>query len=238
MNGCRRTVSIVRHTEGVNITALLPLVLLAAEEEVGGVQRFLTRPVIAIAIVVGCFVLTRITYAILRIVVRKVADSKPGRGKGWWKNTMRRVGAETLESGENRRRQRIEAATGMLHQLTSFVLWIIAAIAVFSVLGLVRGAVAAESRVALVIGNAGYPSGDLSNLFEEASQKWILGPSINVPLFAGGKSRGRGWWGHPRLRFLVLGGEPVDATIEQLQRQFPARPVRCAGQPAGRCGSR
>ena len=28
---------------------------------------------------------------------------------------------------------------------------------------------------------------------------------------------------HPRLRFLVLGGEPVDATIEQLQRQFPAR---------------
>lgn len=31
-----------------------------------------------------------------------------------------------------------------------------AMLAVFSVLGLVRGAVAAESRVALVIGNAGY----------------------------------------------------------------------------------
>jgi hypothetical protein len=68
--------------------------------------------------------------------VRKVADSKPGRGKNWWKNTVRRVGAETLESGENRRRQRIEAATGMLHQLTSFVLWIIAIIAVFNVLQL------------------------------------------------------------------------------------------------------
>ncbi len=128
--------SIVRHTEGVNITALLPLVLLAADEEVGGVQRFLTRPVIAVVIIVGCFIVTRITYAILRIVVRKVADSKPGRGKGWWKNTMRRVGAETLEGGENRRRQRIEAATGMLHQLTSFVLWIIAVIAVFNVLNL------------------------------------------------------------------------------------------------------
>jgi small-conductance mechanosensitive channel len=49
---------------------------------------------------------------------------------------MRRVGAETLEGGENRRRQRIEAATGMLHQLTSFVLWIIAVIAVFNVLNL------------------------------------------------------------------------------------------------------
>jgi small-conductance mechanosensitive channel len=129
-------VSIVRHTEGVNVTALLPLVLLAADEEVGGVQRFLTRPVIAVAIIVGCFIATRITYAILRIVVRKVADSKPGRDKTWWKNTMRRVGAETLEGGENRRRQRIEAATGMLHQLTSFVLWIIAVIAVFNVLNL------------------------------------------------------------------------------------------------------
>jgi small-conductance mechanosensitive channel len=119
------------------ITAtLLPVVLLAADEEVGGVQRFLTRPVIAVVIIVGCFIVTRITYAILRIVVRKVADSKPGRGKGWWKNTMRRVGAETLEGGENRRRQRIEAATGMLHQLTSFVLWIIAIIAVFNVLNL------------------------------------------------------------------------------------------------------
>lgn len=110
--------------------------LFAADEEVDGIQRFLTRPVVAIAIVIGCFILTRITYAILRAVVRKVADSKPGRGKGWWKNTMRRVGAETIEGGENRRRQRIEAATGMLHQLTSFVLWIIALIAIFNVLQL------------------------------------------------------------------------------------------------------
>ncbi|NDG77471.1 MAG: hypothetical protein EBX51_06605, partial [Acidimicrobiia bacterium] len=111
-------------------------VVAADEEAVSGVQRFLTRPVIAVAIVVGCFILTRITYAILRSVVRKVADSKPGRGKNWWKNTMRRVGAETLEGSETRRRQRIEAATGMLHQLTSFVLWIIALIAVFNVLKL------------------------------------------------------------------------------------------------------
>jgi small conductance mechanosensitive channel len=41
-----------------------------------------------------------------------------------------------MEGGENRRRQRIEAATGMLHQLSSFVLWIIAIIAIFNVLDL------------------------------------------------------------------------------------------------------
>ncbi len=40
-----------------------------------------------------------------------------------------------------------------------------------------------------LIGSAGYLSGDVSNLFSEASQKWTLGPSINVPLFSGGKSR-------------------------------------------------
>ena len=118
-------------------STIVPLVVFAADEDpVDGIQRFFTRPVIAVAIIVGCFILTRITYAILRTVVRKVADSKPGRGKSWWKNTMRRVGAETLEGGENRRRQRIEAATGMLHQLTSFILWIIATIAVFNVLEL------------------------------------------------------------------------------------------------------
>jgi len=137
MKGCRQTAPIVRHTEWVIVFSnSLVLALLAADDDVTGVQRFFTRPVIAIAIVVGCFVLTRITYIVLRIVVRKVADSKPGRGKGWWKNTVRRVGAETLEGGENRRRQRIEAATGMLHQLTSFVLWIIAIIAIFNVLNL------------------------------------------------------------------------------------------------------
>ena len=134
---CCTIAHIIRHTEGVNFSTFFPsLALLAADEEVGGIQRFLTRPVIALVIVVGCFALTRVTYAILRVIVRKVADSKPGRGKSWWKNTMRRVGAETLEGGENRRRQRIEAATGMLHQLTSFVLWIIAVIAVFNVLNL------------------------------------------------------------------------------------------------------
>ena len=118
-------------------STIVPFVVFGADEDpVDGIQRFFTRPVIAVAIIVGCFILTRITYAILRTVVRKVADSKPGRGKSWWKNTMRRVGAETLEGGENRRRQRIEAATGMLHQLTSFILWIIATIAVFNVLEL------------------------------------------------------------------------------------------------------
>ena len=177
--------SIVRHTERVITATLLPVVLLAADEEVGGVQRFLTRPVIAVAIIVGCFIATRITYAILRIVVRKVADSKPGRGKGWWKNTMRRVGAETLEGGENRRRQRIEAATGMLHQLTSFVLWIIAVIAVFNVLNLDAAFFLSSAGflgAAIAIGGQHRVSDYLTGLAVLLEDRFGVGDEIEVSL--------------------------------------------------------
>jgi small-conductance mechanosensitive channel len=146
------------------------IIIFAADEEaVSGVQRFFTRPVVAVAIIIGCFILTRITYAILRSVVRKVADSKPGRGKSWWKNTMRRVGAETLEGGENRRRQRIEAATGMLHQLTSFVLWIIALIAVFNVL---------ELDAAFFLSSAGFLGAALAIGGKERVSDYLTGLAI------------------------------------------------------------
>lgn len=41
-----------------------------------------------------------------------------------------------------------------------------------------------------LIGNGGVLSGDLTNLFDEVSQKWVLGPSISIPLFSGGRFRG------------------------------------------------
>lgn len=41
-----------------------------------------------------------------------------------------------------------------------------------------------------LIGNAGYLSGDVATLFEEASLKWNIGPSISIPLFTGGRLRG------------------------------------------------
>jgi small-conductance mechanosensitive channel len=145
------------------------IIFAADEDAVSGIQRFFTRPVIAVAIIIGCFILTRITYAILRSVVRKVADSKPGRGKSWWKNTMRRVGAETLEGGENRRRQRIEAATGMLHQLTSFVLWIIALIAVFNVL---------ELDAAFFLSSAGFLGAALAIGGKERVSDYLTGLAI------------------------------------------------------------
>jgi len=40
-----------------------------------------------------------------------------------------------------------------------------------------------------LIGSAGYLSGDVDKLFELSSFNWNVGPSISVPVFAGGKTR-------------------------------------------------
>jgi len=198
-------VHIVRHTEGVNFLAAHQLLanwsaltVLAADEKSDGIQRFLTRPVIAVATVIGCFVLTRITHAILRTLVRKVADSKPGRKASWWKNTVRRVGAETPEGGENRRRQRIEAATGMLHQLTSFVLWIIALIAVFNVL---------EIDAAFFLSSAGFIGAGLAVGGQHRVADYLVGLAILLEdrFGVGDEVEANIGW-----------GQPVRATVEHV----------------------
>ena len=108
----------------------------AADATDAGLARFATRPVVAVLIVVGCFLLTRITYAMLRTSVRRIADRPPTQAARWWRTSVRRLGAETLEAGQHRRRQRIDAATRMLHHFVSLGLWIVATIAVFHVLEL------------------------------------------------------------------------------------------------------
>jgi outer membrane protein, multidrug efflux system len=40
-----------------------------------------------------------------------------------------------------------------------------------------------------LIANGGFTSGELSNLFDVQSSRWAVGPSISVPLFAGGRNR-------------------------------------------------
>ena len=101
-----------------------------------GFTRFMTKPVIAIAIIVGCFIFTRISYAVLSLVVKRIADRPPTNAANWWKNSVRRIGSETIEGREQRRRQRIDAATRMLHHFISLAAWIISLIAIFNVLDL------------------------------------------------------------------------------------------------------
>ncbi len=118
-------------------TTIIELLVAAkkAEEELG-LARFLTNPVIAVLVVIGCFIFTRISYAILRATVRRIADRPSSNAAKWWRNSVRRIGSETVEGSEHRRRQRIDAATRMLHHFISLGAWIIALIAVFNILNL------------------------------------------------------------------------------------------------------
>jgi len=118
--------------------SMLQQLLVAAKqtEEESGFSRFLTKPVIAGLVVVGCFIFTRISYAILLAIVKRIADRTATNAARWWRNSVRRIGAETVEGSEHRRRQRIDAATRMLHHLISLVAWIITLIAVFNILDL------------------------------------------------------------------------------------------------------
>ena len=97
------------------------LIFISAKKPVeeSGFTKFMTKPVVAIAIVLGCFIFTRISYLVLRFVVRRIADRSPSNAANWWKNSVRRIGSETAEGGEQRRRQRIDAATRMLHHFIS-----------------------------------------------------------------------------------------------------------------------
>ena len=95
-------------------------------------------PGIVVLLVIGGWVLTRLTRVVLRRVVRRIAhrSASLARRTGMWKVRGQRHRTETPEMGEYRRRQRIDAASHMLHHLLALVIWIGIVIAGFHLLEL------------------------------------------------------------------------------------------------------
>ncbi|TVR26903.1 MAG: hypothetical protein EA389_04445 [Ilumatobacter sp.] len=96
--------------------------------------RVVSSPLILLGFVLGAFVLTRVTGAVIRRTVRHVADRSVVRPSPVWRTRSRRISGETLEMTEQRRSQRIDAASRMLNHLVSLVIWLVAIISVFHVL--------------------------------------------------------------------------------------------------------
>ena len=88
--------------------------------------------VVVIAIVIGAVIFTRLSGLVMRRVVRQLSDRRGDdlRTK-WWRAGASRVGVETTETREQRRRQRADAAARMLNHLVSVAVWIGVVIAVF-----------------------------------------------------------------------------------------------------------
>jgi small-conductance mechanosensitive channel len=91
-----------------------------------------TRPGVAVIVILSAFVAARLARVVGRRVIRRVA-ARPG-GSGLWRTRARRIGGETREAGERRRRQRIDAASRMVSHLLSVAIWLVAVIVVFNVL--------------------------------------------------------------------------------------------------------
>ena len=84
------------------------------------------------ALVVGAVLVTRISGFVMRKVVRRLAERKGGDVNGrWWRTGVSRVGLESADATEQRRRQRTDAAARMLNHLVSLVVWIGVTIVVF-----------------------------------------------------------------------------------------------------------
>ena len=98
----------------------------------------LTRPGIVVIVVMSAFIATRIVRWISRRSIRRLANRSflgaPGAQDGPWRARMSRTGNETREAGEQRRRQRIDAAARMVSHLASMAIWLVALIVVFHAL--------------------------------------------------------------------------------------------------------
>lgn len=87
-------------------------------------------------VAVVALVATRISRFVIRRTIRRLARRAPlgSPGTGLWRARAQRYEDGSRETVEQRRRQRIDAASRMVNHLVSLVIWIIASIVAFHLL--------------------------------------------------------------------------------------------------------
>ena len=96
-----------------------------------------SSPLVVVVLAVAAVVASRVSRRIVRRVIRHLANAalrSPRADHGWWRVRTRRTAGETTETGEQRRRQRIDAASRMVNHLVSLLIWIVATIVAFHLL--------------------------------------------------------------------------------------------------------
>ncbi len=99
-------------------------------------REAISRPLLVVIVVVGAFIFTRLSHVIIRRLVRYIAQRSISRPSQWWRTRARYQELEQGEVGENRRRQRVDAVSRMLHHLLAVVIWVGVLIAIFHILKL------------------------------------------------------------------------------------------------------
>lgn len=95
-----------------------------------------SAPTIIAVVATAAFVATRLSRVLIRRVIRRLARRAllGAPGTGLWRVRAQRWDDGNHDTVEQRRRQRIDAASRMVNHLVSLVVWIVAAIVVFHLL--------------------------------------------------------------------------------------------------------
>ena len=72
-------------------------------------REAISQPLLVVLVVIGAFIVTRLSHVIIRRVVRYVAQRSIAQPSQWWRTRARYEELEQGEVGENRRRQRVDA---------------------------------------------------------------------------------------------------------------------------------
>jgi small-conductance mechanosensitive channel len=137
-------------------------------------DHIVTRPGAALSIAAVAFVAVRLARALIRRSIRRIANRSFAAGSaaqpGLWRTRTRRPGTEPGDLGEQRRRQRIEAASRMVSHLVSVAIWLVAAIVTFHVL---------DIEPAFFISSAGFVGAGLAIGGQQKVHDYLTGLSVH-----------------------------------------------------------
>jgi moderate conductance mechanosensitive channel len=110
--------------------------VLAQEQIDNTIEGWLTRPLFALAVILGAVVVSRLIRLTILATLRYLARRSLTHPTRWWRARLPRTLGESREQAEDRRRQRIEATGRMLGHLISIVLYLGAGIAALHLVGI------------------------------------------------------------------------------------------------------
>ena len=134
-------------------------------------REAISRPLLVVIVVVGAYIFTRLSHVVIRRVVRYIAQRSISRPSQWWRTRARYQELEQGEVGENRRRQRVDAVSRMLHHLLAVVIWVGVLIAIFHILKL---------NGPLVLSSAGFLGAGVAYGASQKVNDYLTGLSVLI----------------------------------------------------------
>ncbi|MEY3822661.1 MAG: hypothetical protein RL628_769, partial [Actinomycetota bacterium] len=134
-------------------------------------REAISQPLLVVLIIVGAFIFTRLSHVVIRRLVRYVAQRSISRPSQWWRTRARYQELEQGEVGENRRRQRVDAVSRMLHHLLAVVIWVGVLIAIFHIL---------ELNGPLVLSSAGFLGAGIAYGASQKVNDYLTGLSVLI----------------------------------------------------------